>query len=83
MTQLDVYKRQIETRFEELGGQLTAEEEAQADSYASQLMEQYGDTYKANGIGLNLSLIHISMCIRDRPDTSCQRKQQRSTHQRP
>ena len=43
----------IETRFEELGGQLTAEEEAQADSYASQLMEQYGDTYKANGIGLN------------------------------
>ena len=31
----------------------TAEEEAQADSYASQLMEQYGDTYKANGIGLN------------------------------
>ena len=43
----------IETRFEELGGQLTAEEDAQADSYASQLMEQYGDTYKANGIGLN------------------------------
>ena len=43
----------IETRFEELGGQLTAEEEAQADSYASQLMEQYGDTYKANGIGLD------------------------------
>ena len=43
----------IETRFEELGGQLTAEEETQADSYASQLMEQYGDTYKANGIGLN------------------------------
>ena len=42
-----------ELRFDELGGQLTAEEEAQADSYASQLMEQYGDTYKANGIGLN------------------------------
>ena len=41
-----------ELRFDELGGQLTAEEEAQADSYASQLMEQYGDTYKANGIGL-------------------------------
>lgn len=42
----------IETRFDELGGQLTEAEEAQADSYASQLMDQYGDTYKANGIGL-------------------------------
>ena len=52
MENLETYAA-IETRFEELGGQLTAEEEAQADSYASQLMEQYGDTYKANGIGLN------------------------------
>ena len=43
----------IETRFDELGGVLTLDEEMQADSYASQLMEQYGDTYKANGIGLN------------------------------
>ena len=43
----------IETRFDELGGVLTPDEEMQADSYASQLMEQYGDTYKANGIGLN------------------------------
>lgn len=42
----------VETRFDELGGQLTEAEEAQADSYASQLMDQYGDTYKANGIGL-------------------------------
>lgn len=50
MENLETYAA-IETRFEELGGQLTAEEEAQADSYASQLMEQYGDTYKANGIG--------------------------------
>lgn len=41
-----------ELRFDELGGQLTAEEEQQADSYAQQLMDQYGDTYKANGIGL-------------------------------
>ena len=49
----------IETRFEELGGQLTAEEEAQADSYASQLMEQYGDTYKANGIGLSTDLLEL------------------------
>lgn len=42
----------IETRYDELGGQLTEAEEAQADSYAEQLMDQYGDTYKANGIGL-------------------------------
>ena len=42
----------VEARFDELGGQLTEAEEAQADSYASQLMDQYGDTYKANGIGL-------------------------------
>ena len=41
-----------ELRFDELGGQLTAEEEQQADSYAQQLMDQYGETYKANGIGL-------------------------------
>ena len=40
MENLETYAA-IETRFEELGGQLTAEEEAQADSY------------KANGIGLN------------------------------
>ena len=37
-----------ELRFDELA----AEEEQQADSYAQQLMDQYGDTYKANGIGL-------------------------------
>ena len=42
----------IETRFDALGGTLTADQEAQADSYAEQLMDQYGDTYKANGIGL-------------------------------
>ena len=51
MENLETYAA-IETRFEELGGQLTAEEEQQADSYAQQLMDQYGDTYKANGIGL-------------------------------
>ena len=43
----------IETRFDELGGVLTPDEEMQADSYASQLMEQNGDLYKANGIGLD------------------------------
>ena len=42
----------VETRFAELGGELTEEETQQADSYATQLMDQYGDTYKANGIGL-------------------------------
>lgn len=42
-----------ELRFDELGGQLTAEEEQQADSYAQQLMDQYGSTYTANGIGLD------------------------------
>ena len=36
-----------------LGCVLTPDEEAQADSYASQLMEQNGDLYKANGIGLD------------------------------
>ena len=36
-----------------LGGVLTPDEEAQADSYASQLMDQNGDLYKANGIGLD------------------------------
>ena len=43
----------IETRFDALGGVLTPDEEAQADSYAAQLMEQNGDLYKANGIGLD------------------------------
>ena len=42
----------VETRFAELGGELTEEETQQADSYAAQLMDQYSDTYKANGIGL-------------------------------
>ena len=41
-----------EARFAALGGELTADEEATADSYAEQLMEQYGTTYEANGIGL-------------------------------
>ena len=48
---LDLYAA-VESRFDELGGQLTEAEESQADSYASQLMDQYADTYKANGIGL-------------------------------
>ena len=42
----------VESRFDELGVQLTEAEDSQADSYASQLMDQYADAYKANGIGL-------------------------------
>ena len=42
----------VDARFTELGGELTDEQLATADSYAQQLMDQYGDTYTANGIGL-------------------------------
>ena len=42
----------IDARFAELGGELTAEQSQVADNYAQQLMDQYGSTYTANGIGL-------------------------------
>lgn len=42
----------VDARFRELGGKLTDEQIASADSYAQQMMDQYGDTYTANGIGL-------------------------------
>lgn len=42
----------IDARFAELGGELTAEQTQSADNYAQQLMDQYGSTYTANGIGL-------------------------------
>ena len=42
----------IDARFAELGGELTAEQAQVADNYAQQLMDQYGSTYTANGIGL-------------------------------
>ena len=42
----------IDARFAELGGDLTAEQTQVADNYAQQLMDQYGSTYTANGIGL-------------------------------
>ena len=42
----------IDARFAELGGELTAEQTQAADNYAQQLMDQYGSTYTANGIGL-------------------------------
>ena len=42
----------IDARFAELGGELTAEQTQVADNYAQQLMDQYGSTYNANGIGL-------------------------------
>ena len=42
----------IDARFAELGGELTAEQTQVADNYAQQLLDQYGSTYTANGIGL-------------------------------
>ena len=51
MESLQLYAA-VETRFDELGGELNDVQAAQADSYAQQLMDQYGDTYTANGIGL-------------------------------
>ena len=42
----------VDTRFKELGGELTDEQLSTADSYAQQMMDQYGSTYTANGIGL-------------------------------
>ena len=42
----------VDTRFTELGGELTEEQKSAADSYAQQLMDNYGDAYTANGIGL-------------------------------
>lgn len=46
------YYAAVEARFDALGGTLSDALAAQADSYAQQLMDQYGDTYEANGIGL-------------------------------
>ena len=42
----------VDARFKELGGKLTDEQISSADSYAQQMMDQYGDTYTENGIGL-------------------------------
>lgn len=42
----------VDARFTELGGQLTEAQKSAADSYAQQLMDNYGDAYTANGIGL-------------------------------
>ena len=41
----------VEDRFAQLGGELDPDAAAQADSYADQLLENYGDLYTANGIG--------------------------------
>ena len=43
----------VDARFKALGGELTDEQIATADRYAQQMMDQYGDTYTANGIGLD------------------------------
>ena len=42
----------VDARFKALDGELTAEQLSTADRYAQQMMDQYGDTYTANGIGL-------------------------------
>ena len=42
----------VDARFTELGGELTDEQLTLANNYAQQMMDQYGDTYTANGIGL-------------------------------
>ena len=42
----------VDARFKALGGELTDKQIATADRYAQQMMDQYGDTYTANGIGL-------------------------------
>ena len=42
----------VDARFKELGGELTDAQITTADSYAQQMMDNYGDTYTANGIGL-------------------------------
>ena len=44
----------VDARFTELGGELTEEQKSAADSYAQQLMDNYGDAYTANGIGWRL-----------------------------
>lgn len=41
----------IDTRFQEMGGELTDVHLALAERYAEQIMELYGDVYTANGIG--------------------------------
>jgi hypothetical protein len=41
-----------ETMFDELGGELTEDEIASAESYAQQLLDNNSDAYAANGIGL-------------------------------
>ena len=41
----------VENRFSQLSDGLTDDYTSQADSYTDQLMDSYGDLYKANGIG--------------------------------
>ncbi len=45
------YYAAVEGLFAELGGELTEDEIATAQSYADQLWESYGDLYEENGIG--------------------------------
>ena len=54
----------IDARFAELGGELTDTQLSLADSYAQQLMDQYGDTYTANGIGLETLKLYEQLQIK-------------------
>ena len=54
----------IDARFTELGGELSDTQLSLADSYAQQLMDQYGDTYTANGIGLETLKLYEQLQIK-------------------
>ena len=54
----------IDTRFAELGGELTEAQLTIADNYAQQLMDQYGDAYTANGIGLETLKLYEQLQIK-------------------
>ncbi|MGL0910089.1 hypothetical protein ACSTB0_13715, partial [Faecalibacterium wellingii] len=57
-----------DARFKALGGELTDEQIATADRYAQQMMDQYGDTYTANGIGLDAGAVVGSFAVQHSVD---------------
>lgn len=54
----------IDTRFNELCGELTDDQITLANNYAQQLMDQYGDAYTANGIGLETLKLYEQLQIK-------------------
>ena len=54
----------VDTRFAELGGELTDDQITLANNYAQQMMDQYGDTYTANGIGLETLKLYEQLQIK-------------------